>query len=127
MSVLHNPAIVAAIALLGVLAAVRGEGAGPSPAAGASPAAAPPSPSPGAVAVDARMPPFPTDREDEYLCTAVELPPGDMKLVSVEPMADMRTVHHMLLFGEYKWQIREYYIFMPMCVVLEPLIIFGFG
>ena len=54
-----------------------------------------------AISVDAIMPPHPTDREDEYLCTAVELPDRPMKLIGVEPLADMATVHHMLLFGTY--------------------------
>jgi hypothetical protein len=92
---------IACIALLGVLGAANGEGAKPSPAAAGAT-----SPRPDSVAVEARMPPFPTDKEDEYLCTAVELPPGDMKLVSVEPLADMRTVHHMLLFGAF---LHRYY------------------
>lgn len=89
------PQLIACIALLGALAAVRCEGAGSTPAAGAA------SPRPDTIAVEARMPKFPTDQEDEYLCTAVELPPGDMKLISVEPLADMSTVHHMLLFGTF--------------------------
>ena len=52
--------------------------------------------------IEAIMPPHPTTREDEYLCTSIELPDKPMKLTSVEPLADQSTVHHMLLFGEKK-------------------------
>ena len=52
------------------------------------------------ITLDALMPPLKTEREDEYLCTAVQLPAEDLKLVTVEALADQGTVHHMLLFGE---------------------------
>ena len=52
------------------------------------------------VTLEARMPPFATEREDEYLCSAVQLPEKPMKLTGIEPLADMATVHHMLLFGK---------------------------
>ena len=52
------------------------------------------------VELDAIVPPHPTEHEDEYLCTAVELPEKPMKLIGVESLSDQGTVHHMLLFGE---------------------------
>lgn len=54
----------------------------------------------GKVTLDAIMPPYETTQEDEYLCTAVQLPDEPMKLVSVESLSEQGTVHHMLLFGK---------------------------
>lgn len=52
------------------------------------------------VELDAILPPYETKEEDEYLCTAVQLPDRPMKLISVESLSEQATVHHMLLFGE---------------------------
>lgn len=56
-------------------------------------------PEPTFIELDFRMPAYPTVREDEYLCTTIELPDRPMKLVGVESLSDQGTVHHMLLFG----------------------------
>ena len=54
-----------------------------------------------ALQVDLKVPEFPAKGEEAYLCTTVELPAGPHKLVAIEPLADEKTVHHMLLFGKY--------------------------
>ncbi len=38
--------------------------------------------------------------EDAYICTTLPLPEQPMKLVGVEPLAEQKVVHHILLFGE---------------------------
>ena len=50
--------------------------------------------------LEMRMPPFEVEKEDTYLCTAVELPSKPLKLIEVEPHSEQDTVHHMLLFGK---------------------------
>eukprot|EP00210_Caulerpa_lentillifera_P005706 g5457.t1 len=45
------------------------------------------------------MPPMEVHYNDAYLCTSVQLPTKSLKLTSVEPRADQKVVHHMLLFG----------------------------
>lgn len=45
------------------------------------------------------MPPLEVDYNDAYLCTPMKLPSKPMKLTSIEPRADQKVVHHMLLFG----------------------------
>jgi hypothetical protein len=37
--------------------------------------------------------------EDEYVCTVLELPKKGHKMIGVQPMADQKIVHHILLFG----------------------------
>ena len=79
-----------------VLAVVaRAAGAG-GPAAGATPS--------GAFALDARLPPFPTREPDEYLCTSLELPGRALKLTGVEALAKKEIVHHILLYGKWRWR-----------------------
>lgn len=38
--------------------------------------------------------------EDAYICITQPLPDKPLKLVGVEPMAEQKVVHHILLFGE---------------------------
>lgn len=38
--------------------------------------------------------------EDAYICITKPLPDKPLKLVGVEPMAEQKVVHHILLFGE---------------------------
>ena len=65
----------------------------------------------GKVTLDAIMPPYETAQEDEYLCTAVQLPDEPMKLVSIESLSEQGTVHHMLLFGKrQKNQTSSWYL-----------------
>ncbi len=52
------------------------------------------------VTIEALMPPFPTDKEDAYLCTSLPLPNNPLKLTAVEALARQEIVHHILLFGE---------------------------
>jgi hypothetical protein len=49
--------------------------------------------------LEALMPPFKPQKQDEYLCSAVLLPERPLKLVGVQPLASQDVVHHMLLFG----------------------------
>ena len=60
----------------------------------------------GNVTIDALMPPFPTDKEDAYLCTSLPLPNSPLKLTAVEALARQDIVHHILLFGRLPghWQ-----------------------
>lgn len=52
------------------------------------------------VTIEAVMPRYPTRERDSYLCTRVEIPRDEtFNLVQVEPLADKKEVHHMLLFG----------------------------
>lgn len=53
----------------------------------------------GTQTLDIRMPAYPSDEADTYLCTSVQLPATPLKLIAVEPLSDKDTVHHMLLFG----------------------------
>jgi len=45
------------------------------------------------------MPPLEVHSNDAYLCTPTKLPSKPTKLTSIEPRADQKVVHHMLLFG----------------------------
>jgi hypothetical protein len=38
--------------------------------------------------------------EDSYVCITKPLPDKPLKLVGVEPMAEQKVVHHILLFGK---------------------------
>jgi hypothetical protein len=38
--------------------------------------------------------------EDAYICITKPLPDKPLKLVGVEPLAEQKVVHHILLFGE---------------------------
>lgn len=38
--------------------------------------------------------------EDSYICITKPLPDKPLKLVGVEPMAEQKVVHHILLFGK---------------------------
>lgn len=80
--------------------------------------------------LDALMPPFETTQEDEYLCTAVELPEKPMQLIGVEPLSEQGTVHHMLLFGcheaaqrEPVWPCRM----IPACGAGGEHVLYGWG
>ena len=81
------PSVLAVLLLLAGLARAQG-------AEGNATAA-----SRGLITLDVRLPEFPTQEEDEYLCTSVALPDQPVRLTSVESLSDMAVVHHMLLFG----------------------------
>lgn len=80
--------------------------------------------------LDALMPPFETTQEDEYLCTAIDLPEKPMQLIGVEPLSEQGTVHHMLLFGcheaaqrEMVWPCRM----TPACGAGGEHVLYGWG
>ena len=51
------------------------------------------------VEIEVPMPEFATHERDQYLCTEVKLPDVAYSLVEIQPLADQKQVHHMLLFG----------------------------
>lgn len=64
---------------------------------GRATAAAPPS----ASKIDITVPEsVHVEGEDSYICITKPLPDKPLKLVGVEPMAEQKVVHHILLFGE---------------------------
>ncbi|XP_063955634.1 peptidyl-glycine alpha-amidating monooxygenase B-like isoform X1 [Lytechinus pictus] len=49
--------------------------------------------------MDILMPGVKPSRPEEYLCYALAAPPRDSYIVSFEPRASMKTIHHMLVYG----------------------------
>jgi hypothetical protein len=45
------------------------------------------------------VPEYKVVEEDAYVCTTMQLPERPHKLVGVEPLAEQKVVHHILLFG----------------------------
>ncbi|KAI8113634.1 hypothetical protein M9435_003629 [Picochlorum sp. BPE23] len=86
----------------------------------------------GRVTIEAVMPRHPTTQRDSYLCTRVEIPSDEtFNVVQVEPLADKKQVHHMLLFGceEYASE-READVWSchmsPACTGMDS-VLYGWG
>lgn len=67
-------------------------------------AAADASATPSDFKLEALMPEYTTEHEEAYLCTSVPLPDRPLKLVGVEPLSKQEVVHHMLLFGAWRFR-----------------------
>ena len=50
-------------------------------------------------AFDLIVPEYKITEQDAYVCTTMQLPEKPHKLVGVEPLAEQKVVHHILLFG----------------------------